>query len=181
MLASKIPWTEEPSGLYSMGSQRVGHDWSTEHTHTQAKECLESKEARIDKEVFSPRVFRWSMTCRYLAFRLLASRTVRKYISVVASHLVCGDCYVKPSSYVVILLCYDSLRKKYTLNITENHTRRNQQNGHWNWAACLIEMLTFISYCPICVTESFKDPFHPSARRYPNRESSPCTHTTHSV
>ena len=22
----KIPWTEEPSGLQSMGSQRVGHD-----------------------------------------------------------------------------------------------------------------------------------------------------------
>ena len=25
-LAWKIPWTEEPSGLQSMGSQRVGHD-----------------------------------------------------------------------------------------------------------------------------------------------------------
>ena len=26
ILAWKIPWTEEPSGLYSMGSQRFGHD-----------------------------------------------------------------------------------------------------------------------------------------------------------
>ena len=26
-LASKIPWTEEPGGLQSMGSQRVGHDF----------------------------------------------------------------------------------------------------------------------------------------------------------
>ena len=25
-LAWKIPWTEEPSGLQSTGSQRVGHD-----------------------------------------------------------------------------------------------------------------------------------------------------------
>ena len=25
-LALKIPWTEEPGGLGSMGSQRVGHD-----------------------------------------------------------------------------------------------------------------------------------------------------------
>ena len=24
--AWKIPWTEEPGGLYSTGSQRVGHD-----------------------------------------------------------------------------------------------------------------------------------------------------------
>ena len=27
-LAWKIPWTEEPGGLQSMGSHRVGHDWS---------------------------------------------------------------------------------------------------------------------------------------------------------
>ena len=28
-LAWKIPWTEEPGGLQSMGSQRVGQDWAT--------------------------------------------------------------------------------------------------------------------------------------------------------
>ena len=28
-LAWKIPWTEEPSGLLSMGSLRVGHNWAT--------------------------------------------------------------------------------------------------------------------------------------------------------
>ena len=27
----KIPWTEGPGGPQSMGSQRVGHDWATEH------------------------------------------------------------------------------------------------------------------------------------------------------
>ena len=26
ILAWKIPWTEDPGGLQSMGSQRVGHD-----------------------------------------------------------------------------------------------------------------------------------------------------------
>ena len=29
ILAWKIPWTEEPGRLPSMGSQRVGHDWAT--------------------------------------------------------------------------------------------------------------------------------------------------------
>ena len=29
ILAWKIPWTEEPGGLQSMGLQRVGHDWAT--------------------------------------------------------------------------------------------------------------------------------------------------------
>ena len=28
-LAWKIPWTEEPGGLQSMGLRRVGHDWVT--------------------------------------------------------------------------------------------------------------------------------------------------------
>ena len=32
ILAWGIPWTEEPSGLQSMGSQRVGHDRVTEYT-----------------------------------------------------------------------------------------------------------------------------------------------------
>ena len=29
VLALKISWTQEPGGLQSMGSQRVGHDWVT--------------------------------------------------------------------------------------------------------------------------------------------------------
>ena len=31
ILAWRIPWTEEPGGLQSMGSQRVGHGWTTNH------------------------------------------------------------------------------------------------------------------------------------------------------
>ena len=30
ILAWKVPWTEEPGGLQSTGSQRVGHDWVTQ-------------------------------------------------------------------------------------------------------------------------------------------------------
>ena len=29
ILAWRIPWTEEPGGLHSIGSRRVGHDWAT--------------------------------------------------------------------------------------------------------------------------------------------------------
>ena len=35
ILAQKIPQTEEPGGLQSMGSQGVGHDLVTEHAHVQ--------------------------------------------------------------------------------------------------------------------------------------------------
>ena len=43
-LAWKIPWTEEPGGLQSMRSRRVGHDWATSlslftfHFHALEKE-----------------------------------------------------------------------------------------------------------------------------------------------
>ena len=33
-LAWKIPWTEEPGRLQSMGLQRVGHDWATSLHYT---------------------------------------------------------------------------------------------------------------------------------------------------
>ena len=33
ILAWEIPWTEESGGLQSRGSQRVRHDWVTEHEH----------------------------------------------------------------------------------------------------------------------------------------------------
>ena len=39
-LAWRIPWTEEPGRLQSMGSQRVGHDWKQHagkaHTHSRS-------------------------------------------------------------------------------------------------------------------------------------------------
>ena len=40
ILAWRIPWTEEPGGLQSTGSQRVGHNWAhvhaCSHSHTHA-------------------------------------------------------------------------------------------------------------------------------------------------
>ena len=34
ILAWRIPWTEEPGGLQSMGSQRVRHNQETKHSNT---------------------------------------------------------------------------------------------------------------------------------------------------
>ena len=37
----KIPWTEEPGRLYSVGLQIVGHDWATSpHLHLQSSQLL---------------------------------------------------------------------------------------------------------------------------------------------
>ena len=37
ILAWRIPWTEEPGGLQSVGSQRVGHDRMTKHSTITSK------------------------------------------------------------------------------------------------------------------------------------------------
>ena len=36
ILAWRSLWTEEPGGLQSLGSQRVGHDWATKHSTANA-------------------------------------------------------------------------------------------------------------------------------------------------
>ena len=38
ILAWRIPQTEEPDGLQSMGLQRVRHDWVNENTHIDRKQ-----------------------------------------------------------------------------------------------------------------------------------------------
>ena len=39
ILAWRIPWTEEPGVLQSLGLKRVGHDLSM-HAHTFSKDCV---------------------------------------------------------------------------------------------------------------------------------------------
>ena len=51
--AWKIPWTIEPGGLQSMGSQRVRHDWATGGTHMHAH-------THIHTHLF------YHMCCKYL-------------------------------------------------------------------------------------------------------------------
>ena len=44
ILAWRVPWTEEPGGLQSVGSQRVGHNWATNtftfHFHASKPEVI---------------------------------------------------------------------------------------------------------------------------------------------
>ena len=52
ILAWRIPWTEEPGGLWSTGSQRVGHDLATKQQQQQARNGLQwfSKNSPADSK-----------------------------------------------------------------------------------------------------------------------------------
>ena len=45
ILAWRIPWTEKPGGLQSMGSKRVKHDWfratKPQHTYTNLRKVYD--------------------------------------------------------------------------------------------------------------------------------------------
>ena len=47
----KIPWTEEPDRLQSMGLQRVGHDWVSNTTHTSQKDKVYSQEVELKRTI----------------------------------------------------------------------------------------------------------------------------------
>ena len=53
-LPGESPWAEEPGGLQSMGSQRVGHDWATKHSTVMYKTHINST------PFFSPQVYECS-------------------------------------------------------------------------------------------------------------------------
>ena len=57
ILAWKIPWTVESGWLQSMGSQKVRHNWVTEHACTVDRQCFVS--------------FRWTAKWRSLLWSLL--------------------------------------------------------------------------------------------------------------
>ena len=44
IIAWKIPWTEEPGQLQSIGSQRVGHNWATFTTPVSVQVPIGNKE-----------------------------------------------------------------------------------------------------------------------------------------
>ena len=56
-LAWKIPWTEEPSRLQSMGLQRVRHDWATSFSFYVVATLLTI--AKIQKQSTLPSVNEW--------------------------------------------------------------------------------------------------------------------------
>ena len=69
-LAWRIPWTEEPGRLQSMGWQRVGHDRASEQTHTHSRtdisESFETMFRHIislqrEKTFFCQRIQRFSL------------------------------------------------------------------------------------------------------------------------
>ena len=82
ILAWRSPWTEEPGGLQSLESQRVGHNWASEHTHiasTAEIYFLTVLEAEIPRSwccqdwLLRPLACEWQPSCCVLAWPFLCA------------------------------------------------------------------------------------------------------------
>ena len=56
-LPGKIPWTEEPGGLQSMGLQRVRHDCAIKHSTRSTLKCKTATIIKIVNKCITPRSF----------------------------------------------------------------------------------------------------------------------------
>ena len=71
ILAWRIPWTEEPVGVQSMGSQRVGHDWVTNtFTFTVLSSDIQVGMATLRAQSHKTEIMVWA-TFSYLELRVI--------------------------------------------------------------------------------------------------------------
>ena len=71
ILSRRIPWTEKPGGLQSMGLQRVGHDWVTQK---QQQSGIKKKKGKRKREKgLYPLLLKFSSVHLLSCVRLLAT------------------------------------------------------------------------------------------------------------
>ena len=88
ILAWRIPWTEEPSGLQSMGSRRIGHDFLVTKQQQQAQMLRRSRSCGSNKRTRTK-----SRRPLGIPFRITRSKSPQRGLhgdEVQAENLSCG-------------------------------------------------------------------------------------------
>ena len=123
-LAWRIPWTVEPGGLQSMGSQRVGHNWaSNTHTHTHTHTTLSS----VHKGTVCHLEATIASVTKTISFQWCDPKSLRLCFILASLHLTLASSEIKgiknlsPSSSIIVFImqvgynCTDFKRKKKPL------------------------------------------------------------------
>ena len=101
LVAWRIPWTEEPGRLQSMGSQRVRNNWvtNTQSYLTEGEGDRGTGWFSTYSKAFSPR---WWLMTRHLAHCALGTKQVADSCGVGSTHLFWFDFTLgKPTAYTV--------------------------------------------------------------------------------
>ena len=97
ILTWKIPWTEDPSGLQSTGSQRIGLNWVTEQAHLSFK--IQPCKSKALAEILE-------ITCVLSFLKRLASNIQWKEEKIKYSYLNASSlwhCYLPHTIQIVVI------------------------------------------------------------------------------
>ena len=95
IFAWRIPWTEEPGGLQSMGSQRVGHDW-TANTLTSHRQSV-SQSVQLLSRV-------WLFAAPWITQAELKVNTGTRVWSEVSLAMLWDLGHIEPQSWLLMAL-----------------------------------------------------------------------------
>ena len=115
ILARKILWTEEPGRLQSMGSQRVGHDWATEHACTHAH-----THTHTHKSEYRGLFLKLSFVNLDIVFSDVRSLIYEVYILYISLSIYCHS-IIYILHYMPIFYC--CIHRYYQGNIFINYSR----------------------------------------------------------
>ena len=87
-LAWRIPWREEPGGLQSMGSQRVGHDWATSLHFTNPSHKRKSCSFPGIKKYLSQSLYTAALWCPALNKKCVVHCSAAKSCLILRSHVL---------------------------------------------------------------------------------------------
>ena len=108
ILAVIIPWTKEPGRLWSMGSERVGHDWATEHSTIQIS-CM---------TFISARDLLYHCSSRQERITVIGNRTSTRWLSVSP---ICAYTTIK-TYYLYVPVPSFIKQKSWSLHLHLKHT-----------------------------------------------------------
>ena len=138
-LAWKIPWTEEPDRLQSMGSQRVGHDWATELNWTEQLNRTELSTKTENKCRYILLVFYSHIHIKIIIFLLffcMLPQSLCRMEKEKWSHSVVSDCDPMDCS-----LSGSSIHGIFQARVLEwiaiSFSRGSSQPQNQTWVSCI--------------------------------------------
>ena len=93
ILAWRIPWTEEPGGLQSMGSQRVRHDWVT-NTQKHLTKIGADKYFLNKFQALSQHHTYWCHTKKHTPWSLKQKKPLSRFLSIFLEVLPKANTYI---------------------------------------------------------------------------------------
>ena len=140
ILSWRIPWTEEPGRLQSMGSQRVRHNWAT-NTHPQRNFCKwNSREGEV--AVFLSCSFqRRRCLSQYLSLQLSLfsvclslshSFSLFPFLSCIVSALLLKSSFLRSKVKVKSLSCVQLFATPWTVAYKVPPSMEFSRQEHWS-------------------------------------------------